>query len=136
MKFKSYFNLMEFTLSTPLGITIPPPAFGALTPDWTGTDTNSMPLRAGGFVGTNHHHQQLDIGLPTTSKTSKICILKDKQNPILMALEDGTRLYLPYDSFKRITGEPELGRMVTIVMQRRIDDNSATPSQIQSIHCH
>jgi hypothetical protein len=125
MEFKSYFNLMEFTLSTPLGINIPSPAFGGLTPDWTGSN-----------IRTPQQPQQLDLGVPTTTKTSKICILKDKQNPILMALEDGTRLYMPYDAFKRIKGSPEVGKMATIVMQRRIDDSSNMPSQIQSIHCN
>jgi hypothetical protein len=136
MNFKSYLNLMEFSLSAPLGVVIPNVAFGAMTPDWTGSDTNDLPLRSGGFVGTTHHHQQMDLGLPSITKTSRICILKTKQNPILMCLEDGTKLYLPFDAYNRIKGSPELGKTIRIVMQRKLDDKSNVPSQIQSIECN
>jgi hypothetical protein len=44
-----------------------------------------------------------------------------------------TRIYIPFDDYKRISPEPEVGRTITISMQRRMDDPSKAPSKIDSI---
>jgi len=77
-----------------------------------------------------------ELDLPTVSKSAVIRYINDKINPILVFLADGTQIFLPFDAFRRIKDEPKVGKTLTVVFQRRDDDNSKFPSQIQSCHCH
>lgn len=47
-----------------------------------------------------------------------------------------THIYLTWDEFKRIKGEPARGKMATVVFQRHPSDRSQLPSQVQSITIH
>jgi hypothetical protein len=145
MTFKEFFRLCEFAtnLNVPLATVIPGSIpFGAVASD-TGPspsqDPAPIPPRRG----------ELKLGLPEVVKTSAIKHISGpgqqsqgeaeqdgRKNIIQITLEDGTHLMMTWDEFKRIHGEPRVGKMMTVVMQRRPDDTSRFPSQIQSAIVH
>lgn len=156
MEFKEFFYLMEkkgfapfgFNHSVrqmphlntgPVGTNIPntPGIFGALTAQWTGSEYPDLPGWQTGYFDTDYMHNDFDLKLPTTEKSGRITFLDKKRNPIVLAFTNDqhhvTRIYIPYDAFKRIQPEPELGRSITVAMQRRMDDPSKSPSQVQTI---
>lgn len=117
-----------------LGATIPNGnPFGALSTQVTGSMWPDEALRSGGFMGSNWVNGKFDLGLPSVAKTSQIKFIDEKKNPILIFLADGTKLYMPYDAYKKINVPPEVGRTLMVVFQRRKDDASEAPSQIQTI---
>jgi len=128
MNFKSFITLSEIAMDSPLGTVIPTGPAGALPTNVTGNDTPDNPAKPQVFG--------FDLDIPTVTKHATIQYMNDKVNPILIFLSDGTRLFLPFDAFRRIKGEPRVGKMLTVVMQRRQEDDSEVPSQVQSIHCH
>jgi hypothetical protein len=77
-----------------------------------------------------------DIGLPSVQKTSRIEHVMDKKNPIYIGLSDGTKLYFTLDEFRRIEGKPSRGKNMTVIMQRRLDDHSNSPSIITKCIVH
>lgn len=99
---------------------------------------------AGAFVSGDHEHSQegygapefapklpgTDLSVPQQERTGKITILIAKKNPIFVQLSDGTKAYFTYDEFKRIKGEPALGKTMTIVFQRHGSDASSNNSKI------
>jgi hypothetical protein len=130
---KDYIKLTELAINTPLGLVIPQPVFGALPTSWTGSIADTLPLRSGGFAGKT---RDFDLNLPTTTKNGIINYINNKVNPIFIHLSDGTRLYIPYDAFKKIKDEPKIGKTMIVVLQRRPEDGSLIPSQVQSIRCY
>jgi len=103
------------------------------TSDQSGSESSASPS----FDGHPLHLPSHDLGLPTTTKTAKIKFMERNKNPILIYLEDGTKLYLNWDQFKRISGcKPEVGKTITVVFQRFPGDQSGENSQIQSLMCH
>jgi hypothetical protein len=74
----------------------------------------------------------IDLGLPSIEKTSKILMLNDRITPIYIQLEDGSKLFFTYDEFKRIHGNPMIGKKMHLVMQRLGNDTSKYPSKITS----
>jgi len=72
----------------------------------------------------------MDLGLPTITKSGTIDLMIKNKNPIFVQLSDGSKLFFTHDEFKRIDGEPERGRKMTIVFQRLSNDTSKQPSQI------
>ena len=71
-----------------------------------------------------------DIVIPQTEKTSRIVALNRHTNPIYVRLADGTEASFTYDEYRRIKGEPMLGKVMTIVFQRRPEDLSQEYSKI------
>lgn len=148
MEFREFVNLYERiqTHSNPrsnnslswgqLGMVIPTGPFGAMPTQVSGSQWSDSPLRSGGYMGTDWVNGQFDLALPAVSKTSQIKFISKKKNPILIFLSDGTRLYMPYDSFKKINVPPEVGRTLMVTFQRRTDDSSMEPSRIQNIRCY
>lgn len=74
----------------------------------------------------------INLDMPSLEKTSKISMLNDKINPIYIQLEDGSKLFFTYDEFRRINGNPVVGKKLHLVMQRLGDDTSKHPSRITS----
>jgi len=75
--------------------------------------------------------------IPTVKRTSVIRVVERNKNPIRISLDDGTKLYLSWDEFKRIGGsEPQPGKKMTVTFQRRSNDRSLLPSQVQSCYCY
>jgi hypothetical protein len=110
--------------------------FGALPTQVTGSEAPDLALRSGGWMGSDWENPNFDLALPSVSKSAQIRHINDKINPILVFLSDGTKLYIPYDSFKRINAQPEVGKTIIVTFQRRNDDTTKEPSKIQTIKCY
>lgn len=119
-----------------LGMVLPTGPFGAMPTQVTGSQWPDDALRSGGFMGSNWVNGKFDLALPSVTKSSQIKFISEKKNPILIFLADGTKLYMPYDSYKKINVPPEVGRTLMVIFQRRGDDTSKAPSQIQTIKCY
>lgn len=77
--------------------------------------------------------------LPTKTVTSEIRLFNDKNNPILIQLLDGTKISLSHDELRRIQSmgqAPEVGKRMTVVFQRNMNDKSDNYSIINSITVH
>ena len=78
----------------------------------------------------------LDVAIPTVTKTSRVAFVERNKNPILVLLQDGTRLHFSWDQFKRIKGsEPERGKQLTVIFQRHHRAGKDESSQILSCRC-
>ena len=73
---------------------------------------------------------QTDLGLPSIERKSTIMMVVDKVNPIYIQRKDGSKLFFTYDEFKRISGEPVIGKTLIWKMQRLPKDSSIYPSKI------
>jgi len=73
-----------------------------------------------------------DLGLPTVDKKGKITILIKRKNPIFVQLDDGTKLFFTYDEFKRINGDPVVGKTMAVKLLRLPGDTNESPSKIHS----
>lgn len=72
--------------------------------------------------------------LPTKTVTSQIRLLRDKTNPILIQLLNGTKIYLTYDEYQRIKNQnPQVGKKISVEFQRNPTDMSDNYSMINSI---
>jgi len=129
-------EFLEFTDTKPLGsIYQPSNVYTGVVPSaWTGTQApvanfqDAAPIPPG--------QTDFDLELPSVTKTAQIKYMNEKRNPILVYLSDGTQLFLSHDEFRRIKGEPRIGKTITVVMQRRADDRSGLPSKIKDITVH
>ena len=74
----------------------------------------------------------LNLDLPCIKKEAKIQILQYKKTPIFMQLSDGSKLFFTLDEFKRIHGNPEVGKTIRYEMIRLQNDNTTIPSMIRS----
>lgn len=118
MKFVNF--LKETTIPGRMG-----PGAAVMTSDQTGS-TGWSPRAPFQF--------DYDIAVPSDTRTGNIIRLDFNKNPIFIALDDGTRLYLTLDQFNRIRGpKPEIGKRMTVVFQRHPMDKTKNTSQIQSI---
>lgn len=79
----------------------------------------------------------LDLAIPTITKSSRVAFVERNKNPILVLLQDGTKLHFSWDQFKRIEGcEPERGKQLTVVFQRHPQAGKEEISQILSCRCN
>ena len=106
---------------------------------YTSMDTGSVSQNdAGGSFGHQTGSRAIgQMGLPTTdmtipsvSKEGRITTLLLKKNPIYVRLSDGTEANFTYDEYKRIDGEPALGKVMTIIFQRHPSDSTKMFSKI------
>jgi hypothetical protein len=131
MRFKDFLHLYELAVNIPdvLGTVIPSGVFGATPldePKDDMRDPNPVHPSMGDFT----------LSLPQVTITSAIRQLDDKRNPILIQLDNNTLLFIQPDAFRKIKGEPRIGKMMTVVLQRRPEDKSPVPSKIISCYCH
>ncbi len=133
MNFKEYFTLCEDFNDYPLGVVIPNNnAFGATTVD-NGPQGDQSP-----------HSFSTELQLPEMPITAQIAYIGgfpgkqgvENRDPIVFRLSDGTQLFLTNAEFRRIKGDPQVGKTITVVFQRRPEDRTKTPSQVQSITVH
>ena len=143
MNFKEYLRLCELAEDGPLGTVIPNSPFGAVPSD-EGKPNSGDPAPIRPTRG------DFNLGLPQVPVTSAIKWISGpgmqqpgqqtldgiKKNVVQITLENGLSVFMSYDEFKRVPGEPRVGKMATVVLQRRLDDKSRTPSQIQSFSVH
>lgn len=128
MRFKEFYDICEtvMDIDTPLGMVIPNTNLsGAVSSITSGGDINDPSAAMGA-----------ELELPTVTKESRIRHINDKINPIIVLLSDGTRLFFPVDAFRRIKGEPRVGKTMQVVLLRRTDDGSSNPSQVKSCSCY
>ena len=77
--------------------------------------------------------QTNDITIPQQECKGRIVTLLAKRNPILVRLSDGTEANFTFDQWKRIQGEPALGKTMTIIFQRHPNDATKTHSKIEKV---
>lgn len=70
------------------------------------------------------------IEVPQVERTGRISVILKNKNPIYVRLSDGTEASFTYDEFRRIEGEPALGKTMTIIFQRNPKDLGQNYSKI------
>lgn len=83
-----------------------------------------------GYAGHSLHLPSTDLTIPSVEKSGRITVLMTKRNPIYIRLSDGTEANFTYDEFRKIEGEPALGKQMTIIFQRHPEDMSRQSSKI------
>jgi hypothetical protein len=73
-----------------------------------------------------------DFQIPQISRQGRIMTLHRHRTPIYIQLSDGTEANFTWDEFKRIKGEPKVGKVMTITFQRHPGDQSGIRSKIDS----
>ena len=71
-----------------------------------------------------------DLGISSVQRTGRITTLMKSKNPIYIRLSDGTECNFSFDEFKRIQGDPNIGKTMTVVFQRNPDDSTRQYSKI------
>ena len=80
-------------------------------------------------LGSNHL-PSTDLTIPSATREGRITTLLLKKNPIYVRLSDGTEANFSYDEYRRIQGQPGLGKVMTIIFQRHPDDMGRSYSKI------
>jgi len=83
-----------------------------------------------GFSGQSLHLPSTDMTIPSVERTGRITTLLSKRNPIYVRLSDGTEAQFTYDEYKRIEGNPALGKTMTVIFQRHPEDSGRSYSKI------
>jgi hypothetical protein len=83
-----------------------------------------------GYAGHSLHLPSTDLTVPSATRTGRITTLLIKKNPIYIRLSDGTEANFTYDEYRRIEGNPGLGKTMTITFQRHPEDQSRMYSKI------
>jgi hypothetical protein len=97
-----------------------------VTNDYNGVETSPTL----GFAGVDTKMPSTDLTIPSIQKQGRITTLLLKNNPIYVRLSDGTEAHFSYDEYKRIQGEPALGKVMTITFQRHPSDSTKSHSKI------
>ncbi|RDJ35252.1 MAG: hypothetical protein DWQ19_10585 [Crenarchaeota archaeon] len=125
LKFKEYLEQNTVGYHNDRATTIRLPS------DWSGTEAPPK------FDGRPPFLASLDVLLPSVTVTSEIRKIEKNKNPITISLADGTKLFLTWGEYKRISGpEPAPGKRLTVTFQRNPGDKSNNLSQVNSILCH
>jgi hypothetical protein len=74
-----------------------------------------------------------DLTVPSVERSGRITCLLLKKNPIYVRLSDGTEAHFSYDEWRRIEGEPGIGKTMTIIFQRHPQDWSQQGSKIDHV---
>ena len=130
MRFRDYIALAEDNTvgyhNDGPGSNFAPGGGSYVTSDVAGTEAPQSP--------NSNHLPGYNLDIPIVSKTSRVAMVERNKNPILVMLQDGTKMYFGWDEFKRIKGgEPAPGKMMTVKFQRRADNSTKESSQIQSV---
>ncbi len=83
-----------------------------------------------GYAGHSLHLPSTDLTVPSVVRSGRITTLMLKKNPIYVRLSDGTEAHFTYDEYRKIEGEPALGKTMTITFQRHPEDQSRMHSKI------
>jgi hypothetical protein len=73
---------------------------------------------------------ETDMTIPSVTKEGRITSLILKKNPIYVRLSDGTEASFTYEEYKRIEGEPALGKVMTLIFQRHPSDSTTMHSKV------
>lgn len=83
-----------------------------------------------GYSGHSLHLPSTDLTVPSVTRTGRITTLLLKKNPIYVRLSDGTEASFTYDEYRRIEGNPGVGKTMTITFQRHPEDQTRMYSKI------
>lgn len=86
-----------------------------------------------GFAGHPQNFPPKDLTIPSVERTGRITCLLTKKNPIYVRLSDGTEAHFSYDEYRKIDGEPALGKVMTIIFQRHPQDWTDQHSKIDHV---
>lgn len=108
-----------------------------LPTSWTGSEGDPTSALSGHPVflpGTDFAIGSDNINIPNTSTEGVVKHFEYKQNPIMIELENGTKLAMTFDQYKNISGDlpiiPKFTKL-SISFQRDPNDNTSTTSKIQ-----
>ena len=79
------------------------------------------------------HLSSTDLVIPKVTRTSIITNIELNKNPIKILLRDGTKIFLDFDQYNRISPKPEVNKKIIVTFQRSIQDNSNATSKIEKI---
>lgn len=84
---------------------------------------------------TNIQNLQIptDVVIPQIEKSGRIVSIDRKQNPIMVKLSDGTKCLFTNREFKSISGDPEVGKLMTVSFQRNPQDSTNDYSKIEKV---
>lgn len=109
-----------------------------LPTNWTGSEADPTLAMMGHPVflpGLDFVMNNGEEGVPQTEKTGMVKLFLFKQNPIIIELDDGTKLMMTLDQYKRIQGDlPIIPKytQIKVVFQRNPYDITNNASQIAS----
>jgi hypothetical protein len=110
---------------------------GSMLPtNWTGSEADPTATFGGHPVflpGTDFVAGNNGIGIPEITKKGRVKFFVFKKNPISIQLEDGTKLFLTLDQYKRIQGDlPIIPKHteITVTFQRIPSDRTLNTSQV------
>jgi len=83
-----------------------------------------------GIAASDQHAPSTDMTIPSITRSGRITNLVMNKNPIYVCLSDGTEAHFTYDEYKRIDGDPGLGKTMTIIFQRHPEDLGQMRSKI------
>lgn len=86
-----------------------------------------------GYAGHSLFLPSTDLQVPQIERVGRIKLLLKNRNPILVQLSDGTQASFTYDEWKRIKGEPAVGKVMRIIFQRHPEDKTASHSKIDQV---
>lgn len=124
MKFKEFLLSEEFGLGdigTKIDQVFKNSKFGNIVGGFVSNQSSFLP-------SVNLAKDTLEI--PQVEKTGRVTVLLKNRNPIYIRLSDGTEASFTYDEYKRIEGEPSLGKTMTIIFQRHPNDLTQSYSKV------
>lgn len=74
-----------------------------------------------------------DLTIPCIEKSGRIISIDKKQNPIMIKLSDGTQCLFTNREFRNITGNPTVGKLMTVRFQRSPQDITHNYSKIEKV---
>lgn len=125
MNFKEFFETngdWPIRINSPITLNTPAPAFGAVPSTGTNATTPGNPV-------TPSPSTDFDLGLPSRTVTSPIWNIEKAGRHWKIQLKNDT-ISMTEDEFRRIKGNPQKGRIATVVFQR--SDKTHPLEQIQS----
>jgi hypothetical protein len=100
-----------------------------VSPTWSNSDSGPQL----GYAGYDNAKTETDLTIPSVQRQGRITTLLLTKNPIYVRLSDGTEAHFTYDEWRKIDGEPELGKTMTIIFQRHPQDWSSQHSKIDKV---
>ena len=126
MNFKEFFESTSYPIKmlSPLTMATPAMPFGALPSTGVNTTTPGNPVAPSPST-------DFDLGLPSRTVTSPIWNIEKVGRLWKIQLKNDT-ISMTEDEFRRIKGNPKIGRIATVVLQTQVADSSQNWNQVQS----
>lgn len=100
-------------------------ATSAMLPSvWSGTEVGDLNIP---------HLSSTDLIIPNVTIDSYIKKIELNKNPIVILMNDNTKIYLSLDQFNRINPKPEEGKRISVTFQRSPTEPNTNLSKINKI---